>query len=378
MMRPACIRIRAWFRKRPRRRLPGAPPLARECRPPGAGELATRALGGPSLAAALALLTIHAGTAAALRLDGTTMGTTYSVEIAVLPEAVSTESLRTGIDGVLTIIEQQMSTYRPDSELSRFNASRSVSWFPVSSATQSVVADAIRVARISAGAFDVTVGPLIDLWGFGARRNGRHRPSPEAIAATRARVGVEFLHTRETPPALRKDIPELAVDLSAIAKGFGVDLVAAYLGAAGIEDYLVEIGGELRGHGRNTRGSDWTVAIERPDLVGSMASTVVRLGAAGIATSGIYRSYFDEDGKRYTHLIDPRSGVPIVHDLVSVSVIADTTMRADALATALLVLGPDDGRRLADQEGIAALFVVRDGSAFRTIRTSSFEEREIR
>lgn len=328
--------------------------------------------------AALSCVVTMAAEAVALRLDGTTMGTSYRVDVADVPAGVTEDSLRDGVERVLTRIERQMSTYRSDSELSRFNDSDSTAWVTVSEDTATVVATALHVSRVSGGAFDVTVGPLVELWGFGVDRRSRHRPSAQALSTALARVGFERLEARLAPPALRKQRPDLTVDLSAIAKGFGVDRVADHLQAAGIGNYLIDIGGELRGRGRGPRGAEWSVAIEQPGGGGTAAMSVVRLDDAAIATSGTYRSYFDEGGQLYSHIIDPRTGMPVTHALASVSVIAPTTMRADALATAVLVLGPDEGLRLADKEGLAALLVVRSDKGFQARRTQEFARYEMR
>jgi thiamine biosynthesis lipoprotein len=312
-------------------------------------------------------------TASALHLDGTTMGTSYGVTVPHLPGDASEESLRRGIDRILTAIEQRMSTYRSDSEISHFNRTESTDWTSVSQDTAIVVLEAQRMSRLSGGAFDITVAPLVDLWGFGPDRRPRRAPSSPELQVALARVGFEQLEARAVPAALRKRRPDVAVDLSAIAVGFAVDRVAEYLQSIGLLDYLVEIGGEMRGRGHSARGGEWMVAIEQPGAAGATAAAVVRLSGRAIATSGDYRTYFEENGRRYSHVIDPRTGLPIAHDLASVSVVDVTTMRADALATALMVLGPDHGPRLAEHEGLAALFVIRNHHGLRTQRTPAFD-----
>jgi thiamine biosynthesis lipoprotein len=309
-------------------------------------------------------------------LHGTTMGTTYVVRIAHMPPGFGTAQLQTGIERVLDSIDRQMSTYRPDSEISRFNAKRSTAWIDVSRDTELVIAEALRISRLADGAFDVTVAPLVDLWGFGAIHPSQRIPAAEAIDAARVRVGYSHVEVRRRPPAVRKQRADIHIDLSAIAKGFGVDKVAQHLEDIGMEDYLVDIGGEIRARGRNRRGQPWTVAVELPSAEPIRASSVVRLDDAAIATSGDYRNYYDRDGTRYSHIIDPRSGAPIRHALASVAVVTRSAMQADALATALLVLGPEEGLRLAAKEGIAAHFIVRHGDGFRELRTNAFERME--
>ena len=293
------------------------------------------------------------------RITGTTMGTAYSVTIPWLPAGIEGPTLERDIEGVLTAVNAQMSTYRPDSELSGFNAAPSASWCRVSADTLAVVEEALRVSRLSGGAFDPTIGPLVDLWGFGPGGGRRGMPSGASIGETLERVGYRNIRVRIGPRALGKNREGVRIDLSGIGKGFGVDKVAEHLERLGVEYYLVEIGGELRGRGYNPRGEIWRVGIERPPAAQGAARRVVRLGGQAVATSGDYRIFFEHGGARYSHIIDPRDGRPVGHGLVSVTVIAPTTMQADALSTALMVLGPRAGADLARREQIAALFIAR-------------------
>jgi thiamine biosynthesis lipoprotein len=306
-----------------------------------------------------------------LSLRGETMGTTYSIQIVASLDGLDSESLATQIDATLEQVNARMSTYRPDSELSRFNASASTDWFPVSAELAEVVRVALRVSQESSGAFDITVGPLVNLWGFGPGTARETPPTDSAIAEANSRVGWQQLSLREEPPALHKQHPGLYVDVSAIAKGYAVDRVAQVLENAGIQDYLVEVGGELRGHGRNGRGVPWQIAIERPDVDKRAAFRVVALQDSGMATSGDYRNFFEVDGKRYSHTIDPATGRPVVHQLASVTVLADSAMFADAWATALLVLGPERGMAVAKQLGLAAMFIEHEGDGLRVQSTEA-------
>lgn len=292
-----------------------------------------------------------------LALRGATMGTSYSVQLVEPPAALDRAALGRRIETLLDAINGLMSTYRSDSELSRFNAREATDWQPVSRALVAVVEAAQAVSRASDGAFDVTVGPLVNLWGFGPTVTAEALPSPAEIERARARVGWERLALQREPPALRKDRPDLYVDLSAIAKGYAVDRLAQLLEDAGIEDYLVEVGGELRGRGVNGRGQPWRIAIERPDAARRAVFRVVALRDLGMATSGDYRNFFEVDGDRFSHTIDPATGRPVRHRLASVTVLAESTMVADAWATALLVLGPERGMALAEAHGLAALFI---------------------
>lgn len=310
-----------------------------------------------------------------LRLDtisGGTMGTTYSVQMVQLPVGLDTEVIKQRIDQILEQINDSMSTYRADSELSRFNRSKHTDWFEVSPALFSVLEKAQRISVATGGAFDVTVGPLVDLWGFGAVAMQHQVPPQHRIAERLASVGYGLLSLRPSPPAVRKKVPGVEVDLSAIAKGYAVDRLSAYLDRIGVENYLVEIGGELKARGLSARQRPWRVAVERPTGGARSVQTVVELNQAGLATSGDYRNYFERDGRRYAHTIDPTTGHPVSHNLASVTVMDDSTMRADAWATALLVLGPDAGFRQASGQGVAAMLITRVDTGFEIRTTGSF------
>ncbi len=307
-----------------------------------------------------------------VRLAGPTMGTQYHITLSHPPAALDPEAIRAGIDALLARVNRIMSTYDPESELSRFNANQSTDWVAASAELIDVVTEALRISRLSDGAFDITVGPLVNLWGFGPDMTVDGLPTAAAIAQAREQVGYQKLQV--TGSALRKDRPDLYVDLSAIAKGYGVDQVAAYLEAQGIEDYLVEIGGELRAKGRNPRGESWTIAVEKPSPRRRAVEQVIQINGGGVATSGDYRNFFEKDGRRYSHAIDPHSGLPIRHRLASVTVVRPDCMEADALATALLVLGPEAGYALAERRHYAALFMVIDGDGFVTQTTPEFDQ----
>jgi thiamine biosynthesis lipoprotein len=301
------------------------------------------------------------------------MGTTYAVKFYDIDGDMDAGELQSRVDGLLERINGQMSTWRPDSELSRFNNSRDSEWFPVSSETAHVVETAAAVSELSDGAFDVTVGPLVNLWGFGPEGSDAGPPSDQRISATMERVGFRQVEVRGSPAALRKHNPEVYVDLSAIAKGFAVDEVVRLLGERRIRSYLVEIGGELRARGSKPDGSPWKIAIEQPLPGERSIQAVIALRDNAIATSGDYRNYVEKDGKRYSHTVNPRSGRPIDHELASVSVIAGSAMRADALATAIMVMGPEEGYRLALREGLAVQLIVSSEDGFQARATPRFE-----
>jgi thiamine biosynthesis lipoprotein len=309
----------------------------------------------------------------AIVITGPTMGTTYAVKLHVAGAKVDAGALQSQIDSLLERINGQMSTWRADSELSRFNSSRSPGWFPVSAETAFVVEAAAAISTLSHGAFDVTVGPIVNLWGFGPERGEAGPPSEQQIQATMARVGYRYLAVRASPSALRKQRPDVYVDLSAIAKGFAVDEVARLLDEQHIQSYLVEIGGELRARGSKADGTPWKVAIEQPRSGERSVQSIVALRDHAIATSGDYRNYVEKDGKRYSHTINPRTGRPIDHGLASVSVVTDSAMRADALATAIMVMGPEEGYQLAVDEALAAQLIIRSEDQLRVMATPQFE-----
>ncbi|MFH5803057.1 FAD:protein FMN transferase, partial [Alienimonas sp. DA493] len=277
---------------------------------------ALQGLGVPFLLA-LALCGCGADPAPApVRWGGQTMGTTYSVAVTALPEGVTKEALVAATEEELAAVNRQMSTWDPDSELSRFNVANSTDWFPVSPATAAVTALALEIAAESDGAFDPTVGPLVDLWGFGDGTRPVQAPSDEALAAAREVVGFDKLAVRFDPPALRKALPGVRVNLSAIAKGHGVDRVAERLVAAGVTDFLVEVGGEVRAAGAKAGGAPWTVGVETPIRDPTGRRRAVQRGVAlsgdpasrALATSGNYRNFYELDGETVVHTIDPRTG----------------------------------------------------------------------
>jgi FAD:protein FMN transferase len=256
-----------------------------------------------------------------------------------------------------------MSTYDSRSELSEFNRRQDLGWVPASPGLLDVLDSASRISAATQGAFDVTVGPLVDLWGFGPQFQTRRVPDDALIERVRDSVGYRHVQTDLSAAAIRKSHRRTQVDLSAIAKGYGVDRVAMILDRHGVGDYLVEIGGEFRARG-NTAGRPWRVAIERPVEGRRVLGEIVVLGNRAIATSGTTRDFFAQDGRHYSHTIDPATGRPVVHPPMAVSVVADTAMEADAWATALLVLGPERGYALAQSRGLAALLVTAAGPAF--------------
>lgn len=305
------------------------------------------------------------------------MGGTWSVRLGKPVDAAVAGPLNAAVQQALDRIDGQMSTWNPASGLSRFNAHRGTDWFVVPNDLAAVVAEAQQVAADTGGAFDVTIGPLVNLWGFGPGRpaTGPYKALSDAeIEAARADVGYHLLECRRSPPAVRKRQPEVYVDLSAIAQGYAADRVAADLDAAGVTDYLVEVCGEMRARGSSPLGRPWRVGIETPTPDVRRVLRTVELQDLSLATSGDYRNVrVDAAGRRYSHAIDPRTGRPAANGLASVSVVHESAARADASATALMVLGPDDGYDLARRSGLAALFVVRGEGRFEVRATPEFE-----
>ncbi len=310
------------------------------------------------------------------------MGTTFTVKIVALPPDVDASRLQREIVQTLRDVDARMSTYRRDSEVSRLNRFQRDDWFPVSRETALVIDEAVRIAQLTGGAFDVTAGPLVDLWSFGpgggdheSQAEHRNVPAAEAVNLALGRVGCNNLEVRLSPPAVRKQRADLHLDLSAIAKGFAVDRVAEHLQSCGVTRYMVEVGGELTVKGRNTDGGPWQIAVETPADFSRTVQRVIPLEDAAMATSGDYRNYFEKDGIRYSHIIDPRSGRPVSHRLASATVVDASCMRADALATALMVLGPDEGREFASREGFSVLLLIRSDTGFVEEATAAFEKR---
>lgn len=300
-----------------------------------------------------------AGERPVYELAGSAMGTSFNVKVVAPPGNFDQDSLKAGISQLIADIEKSMSTYDPDSELSRFNMHTGTDWYDVSPELCDVVAAAQRLAMRTDGAFDITVGPLVGLWGFGPDFSVDDVPDAAQVAETLLVTGNSQLRTDCSKPALQKSLPELSVDLSAYAKGYGVDRVARLISDEGIRDYLVEIGGELRAAGTNSRGRTWSIAIESPHRESRSVTRIIGLTDAAMATSGDYRNFFERDGRYYSHVIDPRTGYPVSHSAAAVTVIADSAALADGMATALLVLGPEEGLELAERHELAALFQLR-------------------
>lgn len=270
-----------------------------------------------------------------------------------------------------------MSTYRADSDLSRFNRLRSTDWIPVADDVARLAGIARGVSEQTGGAFDVTVGPLVNLWGFGPGQppgGFGTIPTDAMIESARRHVGYRLLDSRAAPPALRKSDPLVYADFSGIAKGYAAELVGRRLEELGARDYLVAVGGEMRARGLSHRGRPWRVGIETPTPGTRRVLYEVELRDGSLSTSGDYRNFFDHGGRRYCHEIDPATGRPVERPPASVSVADASGAYADAMATALMVLGPEKGYALAERRGLAALFVMRQSDHFEAKATPRFAQ----
>ncbi|MDO6428651.1 FAD:protein FMN transferase [Thalassotalea sp. 1_MG-2023] len=303
-----------------------------------------------------------------IHLQGITMGTvSYNIKYIVQPaeqgQSIPDESvIHENVEQILKQLNQDMSNWISDSELSKFNTHHSMEPVEISEGLRRVLAESIRLGHLSDGKLDVTIGPLINLWGFGPEGRPEKAPTQDEIAQAKARIGIDKLTLEGN--MLAKGIPDLYVDLSTIAKGYAVDLVAEYLDEVGAHNYLVEIGGELRAKGFKHTGELWSVAIEKPVTTERAVHQIIIPKDNAIATSGDYRKYFEENGQRFSHIIDPETGKPINHTLVSVTVIHPSSMTADGLSTAMMLMGPEKAFAFAEEHQLAAYLISKSDNGF--------------
>lgn len=312
-------------------------------------------------------------------LSGKTMGTTYSVKYVNKGKVkLSPEEVNQQVENILKDVNDKMSTYIQESELSRFNQNKEINIpIEISADLATVIKEAIRLNQVTLGKLDVTVGPIVNLWGFGPEKRVEKQPSEQEINGRRAWVGIEKLQLNENAGKfyLTKTVPQLYVDLSAIAKGFGVDKVAHYIESLNQTDYLVEIGGEIRAKGKNIEGNSWQIAIEKPVSDGSRAvEQIIGLDNISMATSGDYRNYFEANGQRFSHEIDPATGMPIQHNLASITVLAPSSMTADGLSTGLFVLGKEKALQVAEEQQIPVYLISKVGNEFEVNMSSAFKK----
>ncbi|GHC28804.1 FAD:protein FMN transferase [Aidingimonas halophila] len=295
-----------------------------------------------------------------VQLEGEIFGTFYQVTVVQDLEEDEVDRLQAGFMDELEAVDASMSTYRDDAELMKFNGSEPGEWQSLSNELINVLTISQTVAKASDGAFDVTIGDLVNLWSFGPEARPEEIPDEQELKSRLAEAGPDTLEVDSERGRARR-LSDNFIDLSAVAKGYGVDRVATYLDEQGIDHYLVNIGGELTAKGyRDGNDAPWRIGVEVPDPEGGgdVAQHILPLHDISVATSGDYRQYFETDGKRYSHTLDPRDGRPVRHHLASVTVLHESSAWADAWATALMVLGPEDALALAQREDLAVLTLV--------------------
>ncbi|MDR1923328.1 MAG: FAD:protein FMN transferase [Planctomycetaceae bacterium] len=325
------------------------------------------------------------------QVDGASMGTVYSLRVHDFVLGKDWEQFASDIQGELNQLEGLMSSFLADSEVSRFNASDSTEWFPVSAATAKVVKLALEISTMTDGAFDITSATLVEFWGFGAEKTDsfKHLTDEEIavkITEIKETIGYDKLEVRLDPPAIKKLLPEIKIDLSGIAKGYAVDVIAEFCERSNLRHYIIEVGGEVRCNGNKGDEGDWRVGIERPDIIprgewGGIHQLIV-IGKNSMATSGVNRNYHVVDGKYYSHIIDPRDGMVLQRgteseliereQIGSVSVIDKSCAKADGLATAMMVLGETEGLRIANEQNLPVLFLMRKNTNIREAPSTTF------
>ncbi|GAA0233033.1 FAD:protein FMN transferase [Marinomonas primoryensis] len=302
--------------------------------------------------------------------SGPTMGTTYTVKFYTTENVKKTSDLKVGVDAALVRVNKLMSTYDPNSELSVFNKLPENQFSNISEDMAYVIDKALLISEMSGGEYDITIGPLVNLWGFGPGNREDKVPSELLIDEAKSRVGYHYLKLDGRRLTKEKNI---YVDLSSIAKGYGVDMVAQVLQSKGVRSYLIEVGGEILSKGVKADGESWKVAIESPAGGHEIVERILSVTDVAVATSGDYRNYFEKNGVRYSHTISPKTGRPITHRLVSVTVVDKTTTMADGLATAITVLGPEKGFEFAQKNGIAAYLLIKTDFGFEERPSDAFK-----
>lgn len=321
------------------------------------------------------LLACSRNAATVVSFSGETMGTTYQIKIVDSSEQeLNSAELQGQVEDILDDINQSMSTYLVDSELNQLNRAPIQQWLPVSEPLFQVLYLSQNISQTTLGAFDITVAPLVDLWGFGSPGEAVAAPSADAIEDSLTRVGYNKLKLAVHPELKVLKQTALQLDLSAIAKGYAVDSLAALLKKLNFKHFLIEVGGELYAAGLNAEQESWRLGVEKPSLLRSGALQVISVSDLAVATSGDYRNYYEINGRRVSHTIDADTGSPIEHNLASVTVVAESAALADGLATGLNVLGPERGLALAQSEDIAAYFILRVAEGFDVKYTGEFEK----
>ncbi|MGK2946832.1 MAG: FAD:protein FMN transferase ApbE [Candidatus Malihini olakiniferum] len=309
-----------------------------------------------------------------ISLTGKTMGTYYSVKISgELPK--NHTQLQQEIDVLLEQANNDISTYREDSTLSRFNRYQGSDPQSISGGMADIILIAQRIGQATENAMDITISPLVNLWGFGPQKQLVTIPTHEQINQARKSVGLQHLTLINNSKGewLQKDLPSLCVDLSTLGEGYGADLLAQLMTCKGITNYLISVGGAISSRGVNNRGMPWRVAIQKPTDSENSVQAALNLNGYSCSTSGSYRNYFEQDGKRYSHVIDPSTGQPINHTLVSATVIAKNALEADGWDTGLMVLGAEKALKVAKRNGLAVYLIIKTGSEFKTVMTPQFQ-----
>nr|WP_256574102.1 MULTISPECIES: FAD:protein FMN transferase [unclassified Pseudomonas] len=304
------------------------------------------------------------------RFAGPTMGSHYSIQYVRHSAGPAPKTVQAEVENILAEVDRQFSTYRGDSDVERFNALPANSCQVMPGPVLALIRVGEQLSIQSEGAFDLTVEPLLNLWGFGPQSREEKVPAAETLTLVRQRVG--HGHLRIEGDRLCKDAA-VEVDFNSIAAGYAVDRIAARLQALGIDSYLAEATGELKAVGRKPDGSAWRIALEEPRDDRQVAERVIEVNGYGVSTSGDYRHYFEQGGQRYSHTFDARTGAPVLHNLASVTVIHPSALMADGLSTLLLILGPERGWDYAEKHGIGVFFVLRDGNGFVTRTNDAFE-----
>jgi thiamine biosynthesis lipoprotein len=304
------------------------------------------------------------------RFDGPTMGSRYSIQYVRHSSALGPKAVQAEVENILAEVDRQFSTYRSDSDIERFNDLPANRCQKMPASILKLVRVAEQLSEQSEGSYDLTVEPLLNLWGFGPQAREEKVPTAQALAEVRQRVGYQHLHIDRDQ--LCKDAA-VEVDFNSIAAGYAVDTIAARLEELGIHNYLAEATGELKAAGKKLDGSPWRIALEEPRDDQQVAERVIAVDGYGVSTSGDYRNYFEQDGRRYSHTFDARTGAPVSHTLASVTVINPSALMADGLSTLLLILGPERGWDYAEKHDIGAFFVIRADTGFVTRTTQAFE-----
>ncbi|MGI9212441.1 MAG: FAD:protein FMN transferase [Methylococcaceae bacterium] len=306
------------------------------------------------------------------QLEGDIQGTTYHIKMVLDDQAPDLKTLDTAIQAAFRKVDEQMSNWREDSEISRLNQNRTTGEIALSPELHSVLLIARAVYQKSGGCYDLTVKPLIEAWGFARHEN--RVPAESEITRILPDIGMNQLVISDDKPVLTKLNPAIRIDLGSIGQGYTVEMVSDQLERFGIHRYLAEIGGEMNVKGKKADGSSWRVAIEKPTPFKREIQKVMEIqqqNGLAVMTSGTYRNFFESGGKVYSHIINPKTGHPVTHNLLSVTVLHENPTVADAWSTALLCLGEVDGKTVAEQENLKALFIYHEGSELREMTSTA-------